>query len=55
MKRIIVADKEYLNVHKQTVHVLACGICGVVSNTRDEVKSCFLSHLVYITGGEGES
>ena len=44
-----------LDEHNLAVHMLTCGICGEMSNTRDEVKSCFFSHLVYITDREGES
>ena len=47
-------DREDLEEQRLTVHLLACGICGDIFNTRDEAKSCFFSHLVYITDGEGE-
>ena len=40
--------------HRLTIHLLTCGICEEMSNTRGEVKSCF-SHLVYITDGDGET
>jgi len=40
--------RKELNEHRQTVHLLGCGICGEMSNTRDEVKSCFFAYLVYV-------
>ncbi len=52
---LLFVDRRELDEHRLTVHLLTCGICGEMSNTRDEVKSCFFSHLVYITDGEGES
>ena len=44
-----------LHDHIQSVHLSGCGICGEMFNTRDEVKPCFFSHLVFITDGEEES
>ena len=41
--------RKELDEHRQNVDLLTCGICGKMSNTKDEVKSCFFSHLVYIT------
>jgi len=43
-------DRTELDEHRQTAaHKRACGICGEMSDTRDVVKSCFYSHLVYIS------
>jgi len=43
-------DRREFDEHRLTVHLLGCGICGEMSNTRDEVKSCFFSHLAYVNG-----
>ena len=50
----IVCNREELHEHRLNVHLLTCRICGEMSNTRDEVKSRFFSHLVYITNGGRE-
>jgi len=42
-------DRKELAEHRlAAVHLLGCGICGEMSDTRDGVKSCFFSHLVYV-------
>jgi len=46
---VLFVDRRELDEHRLTVHFLECGICGEMSNTRDEVKSCFFSHLVYVS------
>jgi len=44
---IIYSDQ--LDEHRKTAHSRGCGICGEMSDTRDVAKSCFYSHLVYIS------
>jgi len=41
-------DRSVLDKHRLTVHLLGCGICREMSSTRDEIKTCFFFHLVYI-------
>jgi len=43
-------DRRELEEHGQTVHLLGCGICGEMYDTRDGAKTCFFFHLVYIRG-----
>jgi len=38
-------DKKVLQEHRLAVHLLGCGICGEMFNTRGVAKSCFFSHF----------
>ena len=45
--------KREFDEHRLTVHLMTCGICGEMSNTRDEDKtcrnkSCFYSYFNHI-------
>jgi len=46
---LLFVDRNELYEHRQTAHKRACGICGEMSDTRDVAKSCFYSHIVYIS------
>ena len=48
-------NREKLYEHIQSVYLSRCGICGEMFNARHKAKSCFFTHLVYITDGEGEN